>query len=343
MSNDLRWFVEAFEAGLSLREMERQTGVSRKRIANKLASIGIRSTYKKALDEPEVLSLYEAMDSALAVADKLKVSPGTILRILRKNNVTIKHGKRDIDAERAELLYSEGSTLKDIGNSFGVDSSVVRRVLVERGVEIKSNSESHTKYTVDESFFSVINSEESAYWLGFMFADGYVKSNLRDFGITLSSKDREHLVRFVSDIGYDGPIRDYTSDPAYAYDYPYSRVEIASRPSCAALIARGCLPRKTHHNEAPTGVPKKYYRHFVRGVVDGDGYVGIYPGWVSLEIVGDRDLLEWIREVGPGGMSKTSPHKSVWRIRTNNREWLRWLYHDASVYLPRKGDKCQEI
>ena len=45
------------------------------------------------------------------------------------------------------------------------------------------------KYQVNEFFFDEIDSEEKAYWLGFIYADGYVNTNGNKFGINLSLKD----------------------------------------------------------------------------------------------------------------------------------------------------------
>jgi DNA-binding transcriptional regulator WhiA len=53
-------------------------------------------------------------------------------------------------------------------------------------------------YTVNEAVFDTIT-EESAYWLGFLMADGSIntgKTGNPRIALTLAERDREHLVKF---------------------------------------------------------------------------------------------------------------------------------------------------
>ena len=62
-----------------------------------------------------------------------------------------------------------------------------------------------------KTFFENIDTEEKAYWLGFMYADGYIISNngrygQEQIGITLSTKDLGHLEKFKQSIEATNPI-----------------------------------------------------------------------------------------------------------------------------------------
>ena len=50
--------------------------------------------------------------------------------------------------------------------------------------------------TFDEHSFDVIDTEEKAYWLGFLYADGNVSNTKNEVGITLQSSDIKHLYKF---------------------------------------------------------------------------------------------------------------------------------------------------
>ena len=52
---------------------------------------------------------------------------------------------------------------------------------------------------MNENIFQQIDSNNKAYWLGFLAADGSVKGN--ELSIGLSSKDRGHLAKFLTFIG----------------------------------------------------------------------------------------------------------------------------------------------
>lgn len=49
------------------------------------------------------------------------------------------------------------------------------------------------KHFYNEDYFSVINTEDKAYWLGFISADGSVSRDAYHIRISLSSTDMKHL------------------------------------------------------------------------------------------------------------------------------------------------------
>ena len=49
--------------------------------------------------------------------------------------------------------------------------------------------------------FETIDTEEKAYWLGFMYADGYIGASRYSVGINLSLKDIDHLKKFCKYMG----------------------------------------------------------------------------------------------------------------------------------------------
>ena len=62
----------------------------------------------------------------------------------------------------------------------------------------------------------MIDTEEKAYWLGFIYADGYIINSIKGktsdaFGITLQEKDKGHLEKFKKSINSNHPILTYVS------------------------------------------------------------------------------------------------------------------------------------
>ena len=63
------------------------------------------------------------------------------------------------------------------------------------------------KYNYDINYFKVINTEEKAYWLGFIYADGCITSDIRQqFIIELCKQDRIILDRFTDCINVNDKI-----------------------------------------------------------------------------------------------------------------------------------------
>lgn len=331
-----------FVAGLSMRKIAEKFSTNHKSISKALRDEGYTSDFREKLDEPSIVEQYNNGASGQAIAQKLKVSNGVILRILKLHGVDTSRDV-DVDFDEAQRLYvDEHKGCLEIASMLEVSTSTVQKVLKDNGVELRTNSGAQRKNFLNEKFFEKIDSEEKAYWLGFMYSGGYVKSDLRDFGISLSSVDKNHLEKFRSAIGYTGQVRDYEQVTNFG-SCQYSRVEPASRETCSHLIAHGCTPRKTHSTEPPIGVPDELVRHFCRGVIDGDGGIYVYPKYVNVELVGDYVLLDWISSMGPIKLANPSPHKSIWRIRSLANQsipWLEWLYGNCNVFLDRKKERA---
>jgi len=54
-----------------------------------------------------------------------------------------------------------------------------------------------------EEAFDNIDTEEKAYWLGFLYADGWVSSKGNTVGLTLALKDIEHLKKYNNFLRYE--------------------------------------------------------------------------------------------------------------------------------------------
>ena len=70
-----------------------------------------------------------------------------------------------------------------------------------------------SEYNYNEKYFETIDNEHKAYWLGFLYADGYVepiyrKNKIKAFRIEigLSIEDKHHLELLLQDIESDVPI-----------------------------------------------------------------------------------------------------------------------------------------
>jgi hypothetical protein len=68
----------------------------------------------------------------------------------------------------------------------------------------------HNQVKFNQNVFDCIDTEEKAYWLGFIFADGYISSHIPDkkktykFELSLSLKDKSHLEKFNQFMRYNG-------------------------------------------------------------------------------------------------------------------------------------------
>ena len=63
----------------------------------------------------------------------------------------------------------------------------------DNGGIVRTDREQALKYTCDENYFEKIDTAEKAYWLGFMYTDGYIQNKRKNsnmkIGIALSQSD----------------------------------------------------------------------------------------------------------------------------------------------------------
>src|SRR5215207_4913811 len=146
----------------------------------------------------------------------------------------------------------------------------------QNGVAIRPRNETGTKYYCDHSFFDAIDSEEKAYWLGFLAADADVGEEGR-LSISLKPSDREHLYRLKYSLKSTHPVTDYTSNSGYhGRQVTFSVLDIGSSRLVCGLTLNGVGPKKTFALRWPSHLEPDLLKHFLRGMVDGDGSLTTY-------------------------------------------------------------------
>lgn len=206
-------------------------------------------------------------------------------------------------------------------------------------------------YQVNDSFFSELN-EKSAYWLGFLYADGYISKTENCIRITLSAKDEDHLLKFKEDIKSESPITYHMN--RYSEKYPLTkkaRISIFSKKIKEDLFNLGCSSSKSLTCKFPN-LSKTLIPHFIRGYFDGDGSVYIIKPYgrmknpaIGCSIIGNLEFMEVLREKLGFNQNKTlrQDKRLLVNIRTLEfagfnivKKFYNLLYNNATVYLDRK-------
>jgi len=141
---------------------------------------------------------------------------------------------------------------------------------------------------LSEEAFDVVT-PESAYWLGFLMADGAIHAAAKESAVSLvlSRRDREHVEAFLRFMGDDGrQITDTDSNNA-------SGVKLRSKRLVSVLESYGVTARKSLTARALRGLDGS--AHFWRGVVDGDGSFGVSKNSPYLSQAGSGALIEQFR------------------------------------------------
>lgn len=165
-----------------------------------------------------------------------------------------------------DKYLNENYTLKQLGHEFNCSYTTIRILLNKHGIKSRGNKQGYPR---NEFIFMNIDTEEKAYWLGFLYADGCVHANNNEISIDII--DKEHIIKFKNFLGAKNHQITEINDTRWKNAKTLYRFAIKDAQIHKDLITWGCVPNKTLIIEKIPNIPKDYVSHFIRGYFDGDG------------------------------------------------------------------------
>ncbi len=162
-------------------------------------------------------------------------------------------------------MYKSGTPFKVMTAEIGLTDRAIRNVLYKHNVEMNREQYSGQprKHAVNEDFFKVW-SHDMAWVVGLFLTDGHVHNDTNT--VSISQKD-ERILKLVAKM-MDA---DYVLAP-FGPTKKTPTLLINSKVIKNDLGNFGILPNKSRNVPFPT-MPDKYLPSFIRGVIDGDGWV----------------------------------------------------------------------
>jgi hypothetical protein len=237
---------------------------------------------------------------------------------------------------------NNGAKIKDLMNEYSIKSSTTVYKAIERNG--RDRIVANKKYDVDDSFFEKIDSEEKAYWLGFLYADGYVriKKNAGELKLKLNIKDRNHIELFRKSIKSTHKIIDSTSKVIVngkEHTSLCSTLSIYNTKIVSDLFKLGCLNNKTFKIRMPN-IEDEFIRHFIRGYFDGDGCISLSKKSNSANclITSNFDFLsDLLTILNFGKLNKRGNiFDLVFYSKKNIKNFYELLYNNSTIFLERK-------
>jgi len=200
------------------------------------------------------------------------------------------------------------------------------------------------KYKINQDFFKIW-SNEMAYILGFWFADGGMYHNFKrnNYTVSFTSKDKEYLHKILNVMESDYPLKD-KKDGSFV-------IQIDSKIMYNSLLELNGTDNKSLTAKPPF-ISKEYVYDFIRGYMDGDGWISIryrrnnYP---TLGFIGTKEMMDMlISYLGyPNYYERRYPKKEtntfiIHYYAENAIAILNNLYRNASLYMDRKYQKYEE-
>jgi hypothetical protein len=150
-----------------------------------------------------------------------------------------------------------------------------------------------TKYEFNREFFSSPNIINS-YVAGFIAADGWVVPKSHSVGITISALDSYLLEEIKHLIKSDKPLYYFSKGK-----FNYVKLELWGADKWIQDLKThyNIVPRKSLILQPPNIIDDSLKRAFIRGYIDGDGWVGTtHNGYWIFGAAGTPYLLNWIRD-----------------------------------------------
>jgi len=282
----------------------------------------------------------------------MKVS---IFTVEHRNGYKINWSNQQIDMV-VDMYLNQGMSTTKIGEKFSVGNGTIRKLIEANGHKTRTLHDQRIIYSRDSYYFQEINTEEKAYWLGFLYADANINEKENKVRLGLSSIDEDHLTKFKNSLKSNAPIK-HSEKTVGEKTYFTSFVSIADNIMIKDLIKQGCTAKKSFTLQFPNSsiVPEKLLSHFIRGYFDGDGSINKSQPYKNtkrdeyrISFIGTLNFLENIKNLLNCNHLKLEDKNTHFCLQINgNLQVLNILenivYKDATIYLTRKFNKFLDL
>lgn len=315
------------------------------------------SGYKICLSaqvQEEIITKYLSGSSALELANYFgfKCSK-SIIKILKDNSISTRNhaAARQIkkivfnEQDIAQILLMNANpliSLLDIAKKFNRDPKIIKRQLIECNTY---DPLKYDKFLIGK--FDQIVSEEQSYWLGMLAADGSVTN--KQLILQLAEVDIDHVIKFKNFIGVDYKISKTITNLNGELFNGY-RYVVSSSNFVKSLVKHGLVPKKSITLEFPKTIPNELIRHYIRGLVDGDGSFSIDKSdRLHFSLVSSLDVCKEVQRhlIKNCNINETKLYEMISKIGEKyyylnycgSKQCCRiadYLYDDATIFLDRK-------
>ena len=241
---------------------------------------------------------------------------------------------------------NSGEKRKDIIKEYGISDRHYQNVIIENGGELNKRI---CKYDFNENYFENIDTEDKAYFLGFIVADGCLRDegSTRYMKLKLKIDDYKILEKMIEYTSYSGNVY-------YHKNGKFCELTLSGEKIVNDLKNLGIIQNKTMVVKYPK-ISSNLERHFMRGFFDGDGCISIHKKREGSRDTSDRgqaNICSGSREFIEKYVDRLNIIAGITKnkIRTpkgtyNVIDWGSFLdierfynlfYKDATVYLERK-------
>lgn len=271
--------------------------------------------------------------------------------------------KKFSEEEVNEILnkYDNGTCITKLNKEY--HTSKVRDILIQNNRKVpesrKGQGGAKRKYSLNENYFEKLDSKDKAYFLGFIYADGFItKRNIGQSILGLTLAEIEPIDKFKKYIQTDKPVGFYKKTNSYSENSYEYKLALISDKLVSDIEKLGVVERKTLILTFPN-IPEELIPHFIRGYFDGDGSVFLHKDYtdneyLGINICGTKEFLTTLSkyipflEEGQCIYKEKRRETNCWNLKlaSNIRslELYHYLYKNCDdLYLSRKKEKFEKF
>jgi hypothetical protein len=265
-------------------------------------------------------------------------------------------------------LYKEhlkGMTILELSKKYKCSVMNIYSYFYKYGMKLNKDIPRFRKTIVNHNYLDEIDTEDKAYFLGMMLADGYMnKENRFAIGLKISDKYLVEKMFAYFCSGYKGSFGKINNEVNNFV------MGCTSERIFEKLCENGCIRNKTIKKFKVPDINKDYFRHFIRGYFDGDGSISNRKNrslqkQIYICSIDENFLLELqeklklfsietriFKEVREGKPLKTpngktlTNCKNMYKLQINDHinrlKFFEFLYKDCTIKLERKYNLYNE-
>lgn len=289
----------------------------------------------KSISRDKIKLMAESGMYTVDIAKELGCSTNSITRICHELNISLPkhHTKAKLTKKKLEEAVNSGKPLRILAKEMNCSPTTIQRTCKRLRVSLPKHVHHRTRSkTFNTRFFENIDSEEKAYILGFISADG---GRDRNWGVKIAihEKDMELLENIAS-------VMNCSYKPTIVENGTRAKLGLYDIDMVSDLTKYGITENKTFTIPFAQNIPEHLVIHYVRGVFDGDGSLTCGRREAAF-VTGSKDFrdgfVSWFKSVY-GYEPWNKLYKNTYRFHFYKRDakFITDMYRNSKIHLKRK-------
>lgn len=362
-----KYIVEYLNTNITVKDLAKKYNLSYHGLRRQVSIRGIKRIfnygkeikYARSIKDKLIKDYIPGETSLKSLAEKYNINDyKTVSIVLKENKIEVIKAKYTISLtilkKASEYYLNNEISIINCAKKYNIGKNTLSEYLKKNNIT-KNKKNFQKDISFNKTFFDNIDSEEKAYWLGFIMADGWTRLDKNNkpsqMSIEINKKDIEILQNFKKSINSNHNIKERKRIQKTGYISEVCSITISCQHMTRKLIEYGVIPNKTYYgfiNESIFNNNEELIFHYLRGYSDGDGTIDKKEHtYVFKLVIKSKFILntieKWIKKyckIKPKIKLESDKRSSAYRLFISNKKdyfvFLDKIYNNSTICLERK-------